>query len=45
MINSAQEIIDDSNFQDNLSLFYPGLAAQQQADFNITKILRNVNGN
>jgi len=39
---NAQEIIDNSNFQDNLSLFYPSIAAQQQADFNLTKCLMEV---
>ena len=37
---NAQEIINDSNIQDNLSLFYPSMAEQKQADLNLTKCLR-----
>ena len=37
---NAQEIINKSNFTDNLSLFYPKLAEQKQADLNLTKCLR-----
>ena len=37
---TAQQIIEESNFTDNLEFFYPEIAMQKQADLNITKILR-----
>jgi len=39
---NAQDIINNSNFTDHFNLFYPSLAKQQQADKNITKILKEV---
>lgn len=42
---NAQEIINTSNFKDNLSLFYPDMAKQKQADLNLTKLLKEVKNN
>lgn len=39
---NAQQIINESNFKDNLSLFYPAIAKQEQADLNLTKCLRRL---
>ena len=39
---NAQDIIEQSNFTDNLSLFYPEIAEQKLADSNLSKLLREV---
>lgn len=39
---NAQEIVNNSNSTDHLSLFYPIIAKQKQADLNLTKCLKEV---
>lgn len=40
---NAQELIDSAKpVNDHLSLFYPEVAKQRQADLNITKCLKEV---
>ena len=41
---TAQQLIEESNFTDNLEFFYPEIAKQEQADLNITKILKIMKG-
>lgn len=40
MEQTAQEIIDESNFTDFKELFYPELDMQEKVDLSITKLAR-----
>ena len=37
---NAQEIIDASNSEDKLGLFYPEIAKHKQAEFNLERIAK-----
>lgn len=39
---NSQQIVDQSEFTDFKAMFYPELAAAEQTDLNITKILRDL---